>query len=383
MDTTLTNRNHTRQSHIIVNARYGLSRAEIDIVLTLLTAITKEDEDFKDYQFTIKELEHKTKRQWNSQQLKTTIKSLMSKPLDLPTENEKDWEIVNWFSYFKYDHTGLITCRFDKRLKPYLIELSGTRILADFRHLLPMNSTYSKRMYLLLKEYDKIGMRTFNVEELQEILKVKKSMKRYDNFKRQVLKRAETDINKFTDLEVKLSEKKRGRKVVEVTYTIKKNHADLKAFISNIRDLYINELLFYTEDNRPLKCSEHGLLYYADNNQNIKKEDSQKLWEYLHENRENLYIFKVDFEEMRKNLYLSTLGTFKEYIKENYSNKQIISTKDKYTNENMIISIFPNGKLYDMNGRSFDDERANEIWTALYQLAKDDKLPLLKEESRD
>jgi len=305
MQTDLTNRNHTRQSHIIVNARYALSRAEIDIVLTLLTAIKKEDEDFKDYEFTIGELETKTSRRWDTKQLKSTIKSLMSKPLELPVEDEKEFEIVNWFSYFKYSRTGLITCRFDKRLKPYLIQLSGTRVLADLRHLLLVNSSYSKRMYLLLKEYDGMGIRTFNVEELQATLKVPKSFKAYGEFKKKVLQRAEIDINKFTDLEVKFSEKKRGKKVVEVTFTIKKNHADLKAFIGYIRELYVNQILYYTKDGRPLKCSDKGLLYYSDNMENINKKESMKLWEYLHENKARLTCFQgnlFDEEEVIKKL---------------------------------------------------------------------------------
>ena len=304
MDTDLTSRNHTKQSHIIVNARYALSRSEIDIVLTLLTAIKKEDKDFKDYEFTISELETKTNRKWNSKQLKETVKKLMSKPLELPIEHEKDWEIVNWFSYFKYSHTGLITCRFDKRLKPYLIQLSGTRVLADFRHLLPMNSSYSKRMYLLLKEYDKIGMRTFNVVELQAILKVPKSYtSKYSDFKKKVLKRAEIDINKFTDIEVNFSEKKRGKKVVEITYTIKKNHIDLKAFIANIREVYPNVLLYHSKDGRPLKCSDKGLLYYSDNMENINKKESFKLWEYLHENRAKLTCFQGNlFNKLKVNI---------------------------------------------------------------------------------
>lgn len=305
MNTDLTNRNHTRQSHIIVNARYALSRAEIDIVLTLLTAIKKEDKDFKNYEFTIGELETKTGRRWDAKQLKATIKSLMSKPLELPVEHDEEFEIVNWFSYFKYSRTGIITCRFEKALKPFLIELSGVRILADFRHLLPMNSSYSKRMYLLLKQYDKIGMRTFNVEELQGILKVPKSMKIYNNFKLKVLKRAETDINKFTDIEVKFTEKKRGRKVVEITYTIKKNNTDLKAFIANIREIYPNVLLHHSKDGRPLKCSDKGLLYYSDTMENINKKDSMRLWEYLHENKEKLICFQgnlFDEEEVRRKL---------------------------------------------------------------------------------
>ena len=292
MSNDLTNRNHTRQSHIIVNAKYALKKNEIDIVLTLLTAITKEDKDFKDYQFTIEDLSKKTGRKWHSKQLEATIVGLMSKPLKLPSNNKRGFELVGWFSYFKYEDSGLITCRFDKALKPYLIEIAGTRVLADFRHLLPIKSGYSKRMYLLLKEYNKIGMRTFNVDELQGILKVPKSFKVYSEFKKKVLKRAEVDINKFTDLEVKMSEKKLGRKVIEVTFTIRKNNADLKIFIGYIRELYVNTLLYHTKDGRPLKCSDTGLLYYSDTMENINKVESMKLWEYLHENQARLTCFQ-------------------------------------------------------------------------------------------
>jgi len=301
MNTDLTKRNYTKQSHVLVNTRYALKKNEIDIVLTLLTAITDEDEDFKDYQFTLKELEVKTNRKWNSKQLEDTIHGLMSKPIKLPANNRRGFELVGWFSYFQYADNGLITCRFDKALKPYLLEIIGTRVLADFRHLLPMKSSYSKRMYLLLKEYDKIGKRTFNIEELQKILRVPKSFQeRYDNFKREVLKKSEADINKFTDLEVSFKEIKRGRKVVEVTFTIKKNFTDLKAFTSFIRELYVNEILYYTQDGRPLKCSDKGLLYYSDTMENINKVESLKLWEYLHENKAKLTCFQGNLFDEEK-----------------------------------------------------------------------------------
>ncbi len=299
--TDLTKRNFTRQSHVIVNARYALTRAEIDIVLTLLTAIKQEDEDFKDYQFTIKELEQKTNRKWNSKQLKDTIKSLMGKPLDIPKENGKGWTIVNWFSYFDYSDGGIITCRFDKVLKPYLLQIKGTRIISDFRHLLPMQSSYSKRMYLLLKEYDKIGSRKFNIEELQDILKVPNSHKtRYNKFKQDVLQRSEKDINKFTDLEVNFVEKKQGRKIHEVVFFIRKNNNKLKDFISNIRELYPNKVLLHTKDGRPIKCSKKGLLYYADSsNLTLDKKTAQKTWEWLHENRANLECYESVIDEER------------------------------------------------------------------------------------
>jgi len=291
MNTDLTKRNYSRQSHIIINAKYALTRGEIDIILTLLTAIKKEDTDFKDYEFTIKELEDKTLKKWNNSNLKDIVESLMSKPLKI--EISKDyWKIFNWFSYFEFKNE-IITCRFDKALKPYLLDIKNRFVTSDLRMILPMRSTYSKRMYLLLKQYDRIGHRTFDIKELQETLKVPKSHKeRYNKFKSSVLKKAETDINKFTDIEVKMNEKKRGRKVIKVTFTIRKNLIDLKTFISYIRELYVNELLFYTKDKKPIKCSNKGLLYYSDTIKKVNKKESMKLWEYLHENREKLICFQ-------------------------------------------------------------------------------------------
>jgi len=241
-----------------------------------------------------------------------------------------------------------------------------------------MRSSYSKRIYLLLKKYAKIGKRTFNVRELQEMLVVPDSHKdRYNKFKVSVLQKAEIDINKFTDLEVELSEKKLARKVVEVTYKIRKNTTDLKSFIQIIRELYVNQLLHYTKDNRPLKCSEKGYLYYADEpNSYIGKKEAQKLWEYLHENRKELYIFKQGSEENQKHIYLSNIEFFQEYLKKEFANKRI--TQLKQGDRVLDISIFPNGRIYNMNGESLSDE--GEVLRVLYRLAKEGKIGGLKSE---
>ncbi len=55
----------------------------------------------------------------------------MSKPIEIQ-KNTNKWEIINWFSYFKYDN-GIITCRFDKRLKPYLLDIKKLFLISDLR----------------------------------------------------------------------------------------------------------------------------------------------------------------------------------------------------------------------------------------------------------
>jgi plasmid replication initiation protein len=378
MKSDLTDRHYNKQSHFIVNAKYMFSAGEIDMILTLLTAIEQKDKDFKDYIFSLSEFNQKTNKSITTTELKRTIKALMSKTIEINISSN-NWKIFNWFSYFEFKQ-GVITCRFDKELKPYLLEIKKRFVVSDLRMLLAMKSSYSKRVYLLLKEYAKIGKRTFEVEHLQEILKVPKSFKVYSEFKKKVLKRAEADINKFTDLEIKLSERKRGRKVVEITYTIRKNQTDLKSFISIIREMYVNKLLYHTKDGRPIRCSTKGLLYYSDTNENINKKESQKLWEYLHENREHLECYeKFDEKEALKRLILSDKFIFIKHIKENYVSENILKIVNKQTKKEMILSVSFTGDLYDKkSGDYFYGKEGQDLWNLIYRFALMGKLGILE-----
>jgi len=79
------------------------------------------------------------------------------------------------------------------------------------------------------------------------------------------------------------------------SFLLRKIDEDLKTFIQVIRELYVNQLLAYY-NNRPVKCSELGHLYYADDVlYNLDKKEALKVWEWLHENRADLEIFKTTF----------------------------------------------------------------------------------------
>jgi len=304
----LSNRNYLRQAPALVNGNYSLSGAESNLFYALLTEIDINDEDFKDYIFTRKQLEQKLGITTNTDQLRSTAKSLMRKVFEI-VHNKNDWELMG-FSYFSYKD-GLFTCRFDKAMKPYLLELKQYA-LADIRQLIQMKSEYSKRIYLMLKDRRNHGERKLNIEELYVQLEVPKSYHRYADFKRKVLLQSVKDINKYTDLEIKnigtvknpkyFEEHKPSRKVEAVTFYFKKNKNDLNAFIETIRELYTNQALYENKNGRMLKCSEKGLLYYSDDVlQWIDKEAALKEWEWLHDHRERLYCFQADLLDMMEN----------------------------------------------------------------------------------
>ena len=91
-----------------------------------------------------------------------------------------------------------------------------------------------------------------------------------------------------------------------------------------------------------------------------------------------MYVFKTSQEEIdqvKRNISLLSLVAFKEYLQENFAHKKIIRLKKSNTEEHFDISIFPNGKLYDMSGEGLDGN-VEEIWDLMFKLAKNGRLKL-------
>ena len=232
------NRSVVKQDYKLVNAKYKLSNSEMKFILTVLTQIdSRNDKTFQEYTIKLSELESKLQAEQNHTTLKQFAKKLMSKPLEVPING--GFEVYNWFSKIKYQN-GVFTVRIDEDLKPYLLELRERFVAYNLKNILPLTSNYSIRIYQLLKEYEKIGNRTFALEELQDILKVPKSFRKlYGNFKNKVLKLAEKELREHCDIYFEYEEIKTVRKVTHIKFLIFKNQ--------------INEVQSIPKEETPLK----------------------------------------------------------------------------------------------------------------------------------
>jgi len=47
-------------------------------------------------------------------------------------------------------------------------------------------------------------------------------------------------------------------------------------------------------------------------------------------------------------------------------------------NKLLDISIFPNGRLYEMNGEVLEHENVDKIWSIIYSLAKEGKVEIFE-----
>lgn len=218
----LSNRNIVKQSYELNIARYRLSVVETDIIFKMVAEIKNEDKDFQTYTFKVTELEKALGRSLDRAYLKDTARNLMKKPLTI-NRGKGNFLTIGWLSSFEYfADRGEIELCFDPKLKPYLLELQDRFVKADIRHIFKLSSEYSKRIYTMFKQWEKLGKYEVSVEEWQKLLEVPDSLKRYDNFKRKVLEIAKNQINENTDLLVYFKEIKTGRKVTGLLWTIGK-----------------------------------------------------------------------------------------------------------------------------------------------------------------
>ena len=211
------------QDYTLVNAKYKLTNGEMKFILTAIAQLdSKNDEILKDYEIKVSELEKKLQAEQNETRLKQFAKKLMSKPLEVPTDD--GWIIANWFSDIEYiKGQAKFKVRFSEKLKPYLLQLKERFVAYNLQYVLPLQSIYSVRIYQLLKEYEKLTKRYFAVEELQDILQVPKSYKPYGKFNQKVLQVAKKELLAHSDIYFTIEEEKEGKKVSRLIFRIYKN----------------------------------------------------------------------------------------------------------------------------------------------------------------
>lgn len=243
------NRNIVKQDYQLVNAKYKLSTAEIRFIMVALTQLENDDTEFTEYEIKVSELEEKLKAEQNETRLKQFAKKLLSKPLEVPTGD--GWIIANWFADVEYiKGQAKFKCSFSKKLKPYLLELKKRYVSYNLKNILPLTSSYSVRIYQMLKEYEKLKIRYIKVDELMDILQVPKSYKLYSKFKQGILQVAEKELAEHTDIAFTFEEEKEGKRVDRLIFRIYPNKQsqegligtelseDLKPFIG--KKIYLN-----------------------------------------------------------------------------------------------------------------------------------------------
>lgn len=223
--------NQIVKSNAMVESKFRLSVWEQRLILTLCSKITANQSAFAEFTLSVNEfcqfLGISNKDFKINSILKKKCKGLQGKSLciNTGTKQKPEWTYFNWFHHIKYiENEGLICMQFHDFLAPYLLTMKDRYTKYKLGYVLKFKSEYSFRIYELLKEYETIGSRVLLIDELRDILDIKSdSYNKYSHFKAKVLLKAIEEINKHSDLNVKMLEIKKGRKVDAVEFEIIKS----------------------------------------------------------------------------------------------------------------------------------------------------------------
>ena len=186
------------QSNKLTEARYSLSVGEQRLVLSILSLISPDDAELKEYSIRAAELRKLlgVKHHGMKEQVKKALSQLSTRSITI--QKEDGFLIANWFSSAEYKESeGRVIITVDAKLKPYLLQLKEQFTQFNLFTVASFRSAYTIRIYMLLKQYEKIGHREFELSEFRLLLGVDDSKyKQFKELNRCIIKQAQTDFNK-------------------------------------------------------------------------------------------------------------------------------------------------------------------------------------------
>jgi len=240
-----------RKSNELVEARYKFDIWETRIFTKMLSMVHKNDKDFQPYRIYLNDIVRDFQIENNKdayERLRRGGNKLMGKLIKVIRETDDGLMELTTPIIIGIDRplnqdledAKFIDVSFHPGMRPFLLSLKSQFTIYNIDNILKLPSSYSIRLYELLKQYEKIGTRKFALQELKEIIGVieeidnngKKALKDnyplFGNFKQRVLLKAQRDLQKYTDISFSFEHLKRGRKVVGLVFAIQSNQPKSK-----------------------------------------------------------------------------------------------------------------------------------------------------------
>lgn len=226
------------KSNKLIQARYKLSLNEQKIILYAVSKLDREKEKFNILQIeTNKFVKLLGTSQFRYTEVKELVSELMKKQVSIQTE--KSDLIVNWVSSIEYlNNLGIIELEFSEKLIPYLLQLKKQFTRYELKNILSLKNKHSIRLYELLKQYETIGKRKFELKELKEILMLKGQYERIYDFKKYVIEPSRDEINQHTDISIDYQDIKTGRRITGILFKIQSKDQDEKVYIEYLNETY-------------------------------------------------------------------------------------------------------------------------------------------------
>jgi plasmid replication initiation protein len=209
-----------RKSNAIVRARWKPSSIwESRIVALVASKVQPDDDDFFTYKIPVAELTGVSDANLGGiqyQEIASSISRLGKAIIHIKGKKPRDFRQYNVFSMCGYEN-GCIIAEFHPDLKIHFLQLKSH--FTEFRLLeyLSLPSTYSQKLFEILKSWQSTGEVTLCLRDLHEQLNAPDSIrKNFAQFRRWVLEKAHKDINEKTTLRFEWEPIKEGRAVTAI-----------------------------------------------------------------------------------------------------------------------------------------------------------------------
>ncbi|MBI1226033.1 MAG: RepB family plasmid replication initiator protein [Bacteroidetes bacterium] len=225
-----------KKANQLIESRYRFDIWETRFFLSILSQIRRDDDDFQVYRVWYKDVIRafnlKSNQSYNL--LREAAKSIMSKSFFVSyekdgTTREVQYHILRKIDYLKDGRDGqpresqeYIDVTIEQEMKPFFLQLQRNFTAYDLRNVVKLGA-YPIRVYELLKQYESIGERTMDIEEIKRMFEITKEYQRFPDFFRWVVSPAIKEINSHTDLLITDCIKvKEGKKVVSLRFVFRR-----------------------------------------------------------------------------------------------------------------------------------------------------------------
>ena len=214
----------------LVEARQRLTIQEQRLILLLISKIRPEDVSFLWYKFQILDLAkflglEKSKRIYID--VRKAVRKLMKRIITIERANRNI--DLHWIESAEYGQQGFVKIRVNQELKPYLLNLKVHFTKYYITYVIHLRSTYSIRIYELLKRFEHLGEVSFELDKLKYTLGVNQNeYKIYSHFKSKAILVAQKELLEKTDIAFSFEEIKSGKKISEIRFIIRKNNPEKK-----------------------------------------------------------------------------------------------------------------------------------------------------------
>lgn len=214
------------KSNALIQSTYTISLVEQKIILAAVSQVRRDEVVTDDvrYVITANALANVAGFVANNEYraLKAGVDRLWKRTLVIHEEPNGGKAIVKkirWIQEVVYvENDGVVEIRFSKAILPYLNQLSSGFTNYKFRHIAGMRSTYGVRLYELLAQWRSKGKREIEIDLLRKKWELLDKYQSIKDFKLRVINPAILDVNEHSDLWVKFSQKKTGRKVSHLQF---------------------------------------------------------------------------------------------------------------------------------------------------------------------